>query len=245
MLGNLWNMVQLIGKTSIEVYEWKEADVRLKRLQNTPDFQQLTTALPNLSFSGWSLAHAVVKADYLDERNLTVPGLGFLLETGNLLSFGASPIQLKAGASKVLNDVSSTSLSGRLAQGLAILYAQQALGLQFTAHLCSHVAAQPAGSVAASHLGEAMADFLFTDGKDTVLVEAKGSFTLAMNDPTNIKSKLKTALTNQIDPWLGHLAPTPKNGYVVYACLREPNWQNSALSVVDPPGEETPREDRS
>ena len=83
-----------------------------------------------------------------------------------------------------------------------------------------------------------MADFLFANKHQTVVVESKGSFTLKENDPTAIKSVLKGALTKQVDPWMGYLQPTPSNGFVVYSCLREASGVPSALFVVDPAGEE-------
>lgn len=238
LLAGILDFIQSLGHTSTEVHEWQEADVRMARLPNSPDISKLTTKRPDLNFSGWSLAHAVVKADYLDRRNLAMPGLGFLLQAGNLIDFGNSPIELKQGASKALNDVSLTSLSGRVGQGLAILYGHS-LGMKFTAHLRTHVEELPAGSAGATHKDDAMADFLFANKLQTVLVEAKGSFTLRENDPTSIKSVLKRALKAQIDPWMGYLQPVPSNGYVVYACLREKAWAPSALFVVDPDGEQS------
>ncbi len=83
-----------------------------------------------------------------------------------------------------------------------------------------------------------MADFLFADQHKTVLIESKGSFSLGENDPTAIKSVLKSALTKQVDPWMGYLNPPPSNGHVVYSCLREKSCAPSALFVVDPDGDE-------
>lgn len=237
LMRGILNFVRALGNTSIEVHEWKESDVQKARLSNSPDFYKLTTKRPDLAFSGWSLAHAIVKADYLDRRNLTMPGLGFLLQADNLIDFSKSPIELKVGTSKALNDFSLTSLAGRVGQGLAMLYGHR-LGLKFCAHLRSHVESLPAGSPAAMHKGQAMADFLFADNKKTVLIESKGSFTLKENDPTAIKSLLKGALKAQVDPWMGYLQPPPSNGYVIYSCLRENSWAPSALSVVDPNGED-------
>lgn len=235
MLHAIVDFVQTLGTTSIEVYEWSEADVRKKRLPNSPQFGALTQKQSNLIFDGWKLAHAVVKADYLDRRNLFMPGIGFLLQAGNILDFGASSIALQKGASKALNDFSLTSLSGRVGQGLAILYGQS-LGLKFAAHLRSHVASLPAGSAGAAHVNNAMADFLFANDHLSALIESKGSFTLQSNDPTSIKSVLKGALEKQIDPWMGFLTPVPDNGYVIYSCLREGSLDPSAIFVVDPPG---------
>lgn len=234
MLHAIVDFVQTLGATSIEVYEWSEADVRRKRLPNSPQFADFAQKRPSLSFNGWKLAHAVMKADYLDKRNLAMPGIGFLLQAGNILDFGASSIALQKDASKALNDFSLTSLSGRVGQGLAILYGHS-LGLRFAAHLRSHVAALPAG---ADHMKDAMADFLFANDHTSALIESKGSFTLQGNDPTSIKSVLKGALEKQIDPWMKILTPVPGNGFVIYSCLREGAWAPSAIFVVDPPGSE-------
>src|SRR5690606_36855139 len=105
-----------------------------------------------------------------------------------------------------------TSLTGRVGQGLAILYGHR-LGLSFSAHLRSYVESLPHGSPAAAHKGKAMADFLFANNNKTVLIESKGSFTQKENDPTAIKSVLKDALQKQVDPWMKRLQPPPSNGY--------------------------------
>lgn len=235
LMRSILNFVHSLKSSSIEVYEWKEADIQKKRLSNSPDFSKLTTKHSVLKFSGWDLAHAVVKADYLDRRNLTMPGIGFLLQASDLINFSKSPIELKAGTSQALNDVSLSSLAGRVGQGLAILYGNH-LGLKFSAHLKSHVDSLPISSPGAKHKGDAMADFLFADEYRTVLIESKGTFTLKDNDPSAIKSVLKKALNEQVDPWMSYLQPPPHNGYVIYSCLRENSWAPSALSIVDPVG---------
>lgn len=111
-------------------------------------------------------------------------------ETVRPANGGSGSIELKVGASKALNDFSLASLSGRVGQGLAILYGHR-LGLKFSAHLRSYVESLPAGSPGAVHKGEAMADFLFADTVRTVLIESKGSFTPIENDqlPSNPFSK--------------------------------------------------------
>lgn len=227
-----------MGTTSIDVYEWPESNVRMARLPNASAMASLATKRLPLKFNGWALAHAVVKADYLDRRSLLMPGLGFLLQAANIISFGGQTFCLRKGASKILNDVSLSSLSGRVGQGLAILYGHS-IGMKFAAHLKSYVETLPATSIAAQHKDERMADFLFANSCQTCLIESKGSFSQVEDDPTKIKSTLKDALSKQVDPWMGYLQPTPANGYVVYTCLRELNGVPSAIFVVDPPGDES------
>lgn len=238
----LLELIQSLGRTSIEVHEWNQADVRKKRLPNASKLGALSTQHRDLSFSGCNLAHAVVKADFMDRRNLTMPGLGFLLQACSVIDFGKSPIELKSGAPKALNDFSLSSMAGRVGQGLAILYGHR-LGLRFAAHLRSHVESLPAGSAGLLHKNEAMADFLFADDQQTVIVESKGSFSLRENDPSPIKAVLKGALQNQVDPWMLRLQPTPSNGYVIYSCVREGGSEPSAIFVVDPEGGATESSD--
>lgn len=235
LFKGLLELIQSVGRTSIEVHEWNQVDVRKKRLPNASKLGELSTKHRALSFSGCSLAHAVVKADFMDQRNLTMPGLGFLLQACSVIDFGKSPVELKSGASKALNDFSLSSMAGRVGQGLAILYGHR-LGLKFAAHLRTHVESLPAGSAGLLHKNEAMADFLFANNQKTVIIESKGSFSLWENDPSPIKAVLKAALQDQVDPWMLRLQPTPSNGYVIYSCVREGGSEPSAIFVVDPEG---------
>lgn len=237
LFKGMLDLVKSVNRTSIAVYEWNQTDVRKKRLPNASNLHQLSTKRPSLSFSGCQLAHAVVKADYLDHRSLMMPGVGFLLQACSVIDFGKIPIELKPGAAKALNDFSLSSMAGRVGQGLAILYGHS-LGLKFTAHLLSHVESLPAGSAGAAHKNTAMADFLFASNQKTVLIESKGSFTLHENNPSPIKAVLKSALQQQIDPWMSHLQPTPSNGYVIYSCLRDGSSEPSTIFVVDPEGDD-------
>lgn len=230
------DVVRSFGSTSIEVYEWNLSDVMKKRLQNGTKLESVSARHSDLQFSGCQLAHAVVKADFLDRRNLTMPGLGFLLQASSIISFHASPIELKSGAAKALNDFSLSSMAGRVGQGIAILYGNR-LGLKFIAHLRSYVESLPAGSVGLAYKNDAMADFVFANNQQTVIIESKGSFSLGENDPSLIKGVLKGALQDQIDPWLRYLQPTPSNGYVIYSCLRESASERSAIFIVDPVGD--------
>ncbi|MGG5221991.1 hypothetical protein [Pseudomonas syringae pv. coryli] len=234
----LLELVLSLRSTSIEVHEWNQSDVRRPRLANGSTLDMVSTKHRDLSFSGCQLAHAVVKADYLDTRNLTMPGIGFLFQASGIINFGSCPLELKRGAWQALNDFSLTGMTGRVGQGLAILYAHR-MDLRFAAHLKSYVCSLPAGSVGAAHQNEPMADFLFSNDHETVLIEAKGSFTLRENDPSDIKKVLKKALEKQVDPWIRYLRPAPSNGYVIYSCLRDGMSEPSAMFVVDPEGENT------
>lgn len=234
----LLELVLSLRNTSIEVHEWNQSDVRSPRLANGSTLDMVSTKHRDLSFSGCQLAHAVVKADYLDTRNLTMPGIGFLFQASGIIDFGSCPLELKRGAGRALNDFSLTGITGRVGQGLAMLYAHR-IGLKFAAHLKSYVSFLSSGSLGAAHQNEPMADFLFSNDHETVLIEAKGSFTLRENDPSDIKKVLKKALEKQVDPWMRYLQPAPSNGYVIYSCLRDNASEPSAMFIVDPEGDDT------
>lgn len=235
-------LIASLKPCQIDVYEWDEAKVT-KRLPNHPKFKQLTTAKTPLTFTGLNLAHAVVKADFLDRCDLTLPGLGFLLNVVDILQWGTGDIKIVPNIQNVLNDFSLTSLAGRVGQGFTILYGQS-LGYTFQCHLSTHVANTQPNLLPALKMHKA-ADFVFTDGNQTFLFESKGSFTLNTNDPKKIKAVLKAALEDQVDPWMALLAnPPPTNGYAVYTCLRDGSADPSTICVVDPPGDESHPNDR-
>lgn len=231
MLLSAFDLRQMLRATSIEVYECDETAVRTPKGVRAPRFAQLATKSQDLWFRGVQLAHAVVKADYLDRRNLLRPGLGFLLQAQDILKPSSNTITLQDDLGSVFNDFSLTSLVGRIGQGLTILYAQERQKMRFVAHLQSYWAAQNGGIRDKT----AAADFVFSRGNETFLFESKGSFTLEDNNASAIRRRLREALARQIDPWMTRLTPAPKNGYAVYSCLRESSWERSAMFVTDPP----------
>ncbi|MER9450631.1 MULTISPECIES: hypothetical protein [unclassified Mesorhizobium] len=212
-------MLAALGSHNVAVYEWAQADIRKSRLPNGPAWVALAQPKPPLHFTGWQLAHAVVKADYLVERDLLLPGLGFLLQVDRIVDFSpAANLRIVPGSPASLNDFTRTSLSGRLGQGLSLLFAH-GKGYNFAGHLASDLAVS---SHLASLHGKTMklADFLFeTQTMQRMILESKASFSQPDNDPSKIKTVLKAALI------------------AVYSCFREKgNSAQSALIFVDPPG---------
>ncbi|MCW4578896.1 hypothetical protein, partial [Gluconacetobacter entanii] len=200
MLGGVGKLLTAFGTKSIDVYEWTQANVRKARLPNGPIWGNLALPRPRLQFNGWKLAHAVTKADYLVERNLLLPGLGFLLQIDGIIDFSAGAnLRLVPGSVATLNDFTRTSLTGRVGQGLSLLFAQSK-GYRFVCHLASD------GDVV-RHMASALptkklkaADFLFENGGGRrVILESKASFSQLVNEPSLIKSVLKTALMDQVD----------------------------------------------
>lgn len=236
MFWGIGRLLAALGTQSIEVYEWSETDIRKKRLSNGPLWANLAQIKPALQFNGWELAQAVMKADYLVDRNFLLPGLGFLLQLDRIVDFHpAANLRLVPGSPATLNDFTRTSLSGRLSQGLSILFAQQK-GYRFTGHLASDSAVQ-AHLASGTSKTQQVADFLFEGAaKDRMILESKGSFSEADNHPSRIKSVLKNALEDQVDYWMSKIVPSATKGFAVYSCLREAgNPTHSALIFVDPP----------
>lgn len=111
-------------QSEIDVYECDENKLK-SRLPNRATLKDICLTkdyLSTLSLNRLTLAHAVIKADYLCQTNLigSVFGiLGFYFQTIDFIKFGSNSIELTHNA-KMLNDISLTSLVGRLAQGLTI-----------------------------------------------------------------------------------------------------------------------------
>ncbi|GBQ23292.1 hypothetical protein AA12717_1447 [Gluconacetobacter sacchari DSM 12717] len=239
MLGGLGRLLAAFGTSGIDVYEWAQTDVQKVRLPNGPNWGNLAHPRPKLQFNGWKLAHAVTKADYLVERDLLLPGLGFLLQIDHIIDFSAGAnLRLVPGSAATLNDFTRTSLSGRVGQGLSLLFAQSK-GYHFVCHLASDVNVVSHMSSLTKKLKAA--DFLFEDNRGArMILESKASFSQPTNDPTLIKSILKAALTSQVDYWMTRLTPPASKGFALYSCLRETgNAIPSALIFVDPPEQPT------
>lgn len=228
MIGGLLKLVCMLGTKSVRVWEWDKADVAKPRLPNNPDWGLLASERPRLRFSGWELAHAITKADFLNYTNPLLPGLAFLMQSCDIVDVHSSNLRVVDNISGVLNDFAFTSFNGRIAQGIAILFANQR-GYVFTGHLSSDPVV-PKGVQAA--------DFIFENaGKERMILESKGSFSQETNNPTRVKTVLKAALKDQVEPWLAKISPPATKGFVTYACIRECSQaEDSAVIFVDPSG---------
>jgi len=236
-MSAVWGVAKLFHKRTIEVWEWNQSDILKKRLPNDPDWSSLATQHAAMSFTPLELAHAVVKADFLNPSNLILPGIGFLLQASQIVDFNQVDFRLADGGATALNDFSATSLCGRLAQGFALLYADQK-GYSFVGPLKAHLVA--CGVLSPGAKGVKAADFLFEDAnKNRIIVESKGSFADAENDPTTVKSKLKRALKKQVTPWINKLTPPASKGFVFLSHMRETRHkEKSAFIFVDPPADQ-------
>lgn len=176
LINSLANMLAAFGRKSVEVYEWDRPDIVNNKLADHAAWTDVTSPRADLEFTGWSLAHAVVRADFLISGHYGLAGIGFLFQIDRIVDFTAGRnLRLQPGAANALNDVSKTSMIGRVGQGLSILFADQ----RHYNFLC-HLAFDP--SVAASlkaNKNQEVADFLFeNDAGDRMILESKATFTL-------------------------------------------------------------------
>jgi len=223
------------GESKLPVYECDKVKVQTKHGHVRP----LGRANREISFSAWQMAHAVVKADCAREQNprrLAVAAIGFLLEHVHLFDWRyENELRLSAGMSDYYADFTNTSLAGRVAQGMALLFLEEQ-GYAYVGRF-SEVKAKlkKTGTTPARE-----PDFIVENGKGKrALAEAKGAF-LKPNATCNIKGTLGDAL-EQLDGWDRYITPQPIKNFAIGTFLREvkdPFGEPSLLAFVDPePGE--------
>ena len=111
----------LSSHSGLPVHEIEKAKVLKKHAKIRP----LPNSSVQLGFSAWKLAHAIKKADCARWRAnapLFVSASGFLIENAQLFAWNGEALALNDGASEFLADFSGTSLAGRVAQGMALLF---------------------------------------------------------------------------------------------------------------------------
>lgn len=237
MFNHMNSLLESIGQKRLSVYEMPNATVQESRLTNNPDWNTLTHQHGDLIFTGYQLAHAVIKADFLEYRNPTLPGIGFILQSHHFIDWVSTDFCLKAGAAKLLGDFARTGLTGRIGQGISLLFAHSK-GYSFTAHLREYLEANNIPTRDAAGRALPIADFVF-DGSTNAraIVESKASLSLNGYDPSSVKSLLKSALNNQVIPWMSRLIPPATKSFVVCSYLRERANSGacpSSLAFVDP-----------
>lgn len=238
MLPHVRSLIGALGHKRLPVFEMDKATVLAPRLSRNTRWKSVTKPKGDLRFRGVQLAHAVVKSDFLEYRNPLLPGIGFVLQSHHIVDWSRSDLCLQIGGSTLLSDFARTSMTGRVGQGLALLFAYSQ-GYVFTAHLREYLQSQriPVNTVNGRPL--AVADFV-CDGKGRAVVEAKSSFSVQRNEPSNVKRVLKKALNDQVSPWMKRLNPVATKSFVVGSYLREhsnPRCDASALVFVDPEGD--------
>lgn len=224
------NVISNSSPKSLRMYEMDVNEVKKKRLSPGTTWAGITTSIGNLQFSPTQLAHAVVKADFLQFRNPTFPGIGFLIQSHFIIDWGNTGFRLKTNAKSRLSDFVLTSMAGRVGQGITILFAMSRK-YKFSAHLRSHLEFKKINLKDTKGRLRPIGDFLFS-GPDRAIFESKASIASPTDDPSQIKTLLRNGLVKQVRPWL-KLAPADK-GFVVATYLREPKQSPSTMVFVDP-----------
>ncbi len=221
----------------LEVFEWARDDILRARLPNGPDWMKLTQKRPHMTFSGWRLAHAVLKAEFASPSHPRLQNLGFLWESAGYIDWRHRNLRLLGGEGEEGRDFTPSSYAGRLAQGLSILFGEDQ-NFHFKALIAQLPEARP--YLRGGRQAKA-ADFVFENPQgQRMVLESKGSFSIPENDPTAVKSILRGALRYQVDPWLNRLRPAATKGFAVLSCIRKADLATpSALIYVDPPAEDT------
>jgi hypothetical protein len=223
------------GRSNLPIHELAKAKVEKLNARTRP----LPKASGSVQFSAWRLAHAIKKADCL--RWPTAPirwagATGFLLENSHLFDWSGSEWCLKQGMSSFYADFSGSSMAGRIAQGMALLFLEDkgyAYVGRFETEWKQRAATQnrqwPADKTKAP-------DFIAENGqKKWVLAEAKGGFASPGTKPP-IKSALKDGL-EQLADWDKYITPQPIKSFAIGTFLRETgdtSGETSLIAFVDP-----------
>lgn len=205
----------------------------------------------SLPFTMWRLAHAVKKAECVNPviASMANPmALGFLLENQHLFDYSGPQFNLADGAASYLDDFSRTGLTGRLAQGFALLQMENE-GYAFAGRFDTFrkkcgVAVPTVPSKRKDRFGKRIPkrirspDFVVEKRSgDRALVESKGSF-LDSGKVADIKGSMSDAL-KQLAPWGSQFSPAITKKFAVGTYLHEPDVDDvepSLLAFVDPEG---------
>lgn len=236
----IWTHIRsLVGATrskQIPIFEMPLATVQRKRLPKHSTWAGTLAQAQPLQFRGTQLAHAVIKADFLNHICPLMPGIGFVLQSDRIVDWNSHDFCLQPGGQTMLSDFVQTSLAGRLGQGLAILFAQSK-GYAFQSHL-RELLIQHGIPVIVNGKSLRIADFLMEDGsRNRAIVESKGSISSQTNCPKATKATFKDALQSQVQPWTTRINPPAQKSFVVASYLREPVQSGSdpsVLAFVDP-----------
>ena len=224
------------GRNSLCVHELDKAKVQKPRAHVRP----LPDKSGNVNFSAWRLAHAVKKADcarWPSSRILWTETAGFCLEYARLFNWDAGDLCLSEGMSSYYADFSASSLAGRIAQGMALLFLEEN-GYAYIGRFESEWKQRAVSQKKAWPKNKQKApDFIAENvKKEWVLAESKGSFCSPDSKP-DIKGVLKDGLA-QLDGWDKLITPQPAKSFAIGTFLRESGDistnEKSAIVFVDP-----------
>lgn len=232
----------LIGKTintsaetcSLPIYELEKTLVEKKHERVRP----LPAAIANLSFEAWRLAHAIKKADFArrePNRILLDSALAFLREQRGLFDWNQNELRLAKGGAKLYNDITSTSIAGRVGQGMALLFLEER-GYGYVGHFSTEWKKRELRTRPPSQkINQKAPDFIFENTtNDWVLAEAKGSF-VSPGKTSAIKARLSEGL-EQLSGWESRISPQPIKSFVIGTFIREnadEHRESSLVAIVD------------
>ena len=218
--------------SSLPAYQCNVADVETHgRRIPLPEAQS-----KKFFFNAWQLAHAVKKADCarwpFPPILRTMSSVGFLLENASLFDWSSTELHLISGMSDFYADFSRTSLSGRIGQGMTLLFLEDSK-YRYIGRFSNVYdnLLRKSKTIPSSY-----PDFVVeNDRKEWALIEAKGSF-VSPKIPSNIfhinvKQSLKRAL-KQLDGWDEYLSPKIHENFAMGTFLREIGGSHENSSII-------------
>ena len=228
------------GRSRLPVFEIDKKIVQKPYARVRP----LTQPTGDLSFGAWRLVHALKKADFArrPSSSLLWPGtVGFLLEHAHLFDWSSENLRLNPGKSDSYADFTRTSIAGRVAQGMALLFLEGE-GYAYVGRFDSIVRHIGSGKSSRERKQQRPKepDFIVENGaKEQALAEAKGRFVPVDGDP-DVKGDLKAAL-EQLSSGTALIIPQPPKSFAVGTFLKEVDdcsKEPSLIAYTDPPPDE-------
>jgi hypothetical protein len=252
---------------SLSVHELDRIHIQLPRSRIRPfnPIQGFTgdpnspTGRGNLTFSTWELFHAIKKAElssYRPRALVLMYALGSWIEHFDLFD-PSDELRLRPGASHRYADFSSSSLAGRIAQGVSFLFMNRR-GYPYGERLESLISRiltgrdrRPDWGIRGRRFSANIPrgpirspDFIFEKAgseAETALAESKGGFVSPQTSRPDFKGILTDGL-EQLSSWHRYLTPSPRKSFVHGTFLREigdTEIEPSMLAFVDPDGDDT------
>lgn len=230
------NVVKAFAENSqLPIHELAKEKVQKPRAHIRP----FPDASGHVKFSAWRLAHAIKKADCLRLPSppiLWTGAVGFIVENSYLFDWAKGQFSLHNGMANHYADFSGSSLAGRIAQGMALLFLEEK-GYAYVGRFETEWKQRAATQNRQWPTGKAKApDFIAENGrKEWVLAESKGGISSPGTKPP-IKGALKKSLT-QLDGWDKYITPQPIKSFAIGTFLRETGdtaRETSLIAFVDP-----------
>jgi hypothetical protein len=203
-VANLFNSLSaLSGRSRLPVFELDKKTVQSKwRKIRRP--LTISPETKELQLDFWRLAHTTKKADFASRFSPflgTLSTFGFFIRNIGLLDWNADNLRLTTGMSNTYTDFSRTSLSGRLAQSMTLLFLDDQ-GYAYVNRFSDFLNSAEKDGLAIAKRAlkrKRTSDFIFekhstsNNPVERALVESKGGFVTSNTNP-RIKRNLKNGL---------------------------------------------------